>query len=88
MAVFPYFSTFFQRNTPQKVLTAYRVPIYQIKAHEMLFKVQKKLICFDKKLVRRNTLTLKISLNVWGNFEGILGNPGEIPRAGYRVRGV
>ena len=51
-------------------------------------KVQKKLICFDKKLVRRNTLTLKISPNVWGNFEGILGNPGEIPHDGYRVRGV
>ena len=46
------------------------VPIYQIKAHEILIKVQKKLICFDKKLVRRNTLTLKISLNVWGKFWG------------------
>ena len=54
----------------------------------MLFKVQNKLICFDKKLVHRNTLTLKISLNVWGNFEGILGNPGEIACAGYRVRAV
>ena len=88
MAVFPYFSTCFQRSTPQKVLTAYRVPIYQIKAHEILFRVQKKLICFDKKLVSRNTLTLKISSNVWGNFEGILGNPGEVPHAECRVCGV
>ena len=54
----------------------------------MLFKVQKKLICFDKKLVRRNPFTLKIRSNVWENFEGILGNPGEIPHAGCRVRGV
>ena len=48
----------------------------------------KEINLFDKKLVRRNTLTLKISSNVWGNFEGIWGNPGEILHAGYRVRGV
>ena len=54
----------------------------------MLFKVQKKLFCFDKKLVRRNTLTFKINSHVCGNFKGIWGNPGEIPHAGFRVCGV
>ena len=37
----------------------YRVPIYQIKAHETLFKVQTKRFCFDKKIVLGNTLTLE-----------------------------
>ena len=52
----------------------------------MLFKVQKKLICFDKKLVRRNTL-MKISSNVWGNFEEILREFWELPGK-YRMLDV
>ena len=47
-AVFPKFSTFFRNRTIQKVLTANRVRIYQIKAHEKLYQMQKKSVGFDK----------------------------------------
>ena len=41
--LFPYFPHFIQNRTLQKVFTAYRSPIYQIKADKMNFQVQKKL---------------------------------------------
>ena len=82
--IFPHFP---KKYPPKSINRIYRFPIYQIKADEVLFKVQQELIRFDKKLVRGNNFTLKISSNVWGNSGGILGNPGEIPHAGCRVRG-
>ena len=47
--------------------------------------MQKKLFRFEKKVVLGNTLTLKISPNVLGNFEEIWGNPGKIPHIGCKV---
>ena len=41
------FQHFFQIRTINKVLTAYKVPIYQIKAHKPLFEMQQKLFSFD-----------------------------------------
>ena len=41
-------STFFQNGTLQKVLTAERAPIYQIKPHEKLYRMQKIVFGFDK----------------------------------------
>ena len=87
-AVFPYFSTFSQKTTLKNVLTAYRVPIYQIKAQDMLLKIQKKLFRFDKYVGLGTTLTLKVCSKGQGNFEGILGNPGEIRHIGCRTSGV
>ena len=34
------------------------------------------------------TLNLDVSSKSWRNFEGILGNPGEIPHIGRKILGV
>ena len=61
--------------------------MYQIKAHKMLVKVQKKFY-FDKYVVLGTTLTLKVCSKGRENFVGILRNPGEIPPFGCRIHGV
>ena len=43
---------------------------------------------FDKKVCVGNTLSLDTSSKFLGNFEGILGNPGEIPHIGRKTLGV
>ena len=85
---FSYFSTFFQKRTIQKVFTAYISPIYQIKAHEIPCLMQKKSFRFDKKICVGKTLNVDICSKIWGNFEGIWGNPGEIPHNGCKTLGV
>ena len=65
MSVFPYFSTFFQKRSLQKVFTAYGSPIFQIKTDEMFFSIQEEFMDIGPKF--------------GGKFEGIWGNPGEIP---------
>ena len=50
--------------------------------------MQKKLFRFDKKVCVGNTLSLDTSSKFLGNFEGILGNPGEIPHIGRKTLGV
>ena len=40
---------------------------------------------FGKKVCGRSTLNLGICSKFWGNFEGILGNPGEIPHIGGKT---
>ena len=34
------------------------------------------------------TLKYDSSSQFWGKFEGIWGNPGEIPHVGWKIRGV
>ena len=63
------FSIFFQERTLQKVLTAHRVPIYQIKDNEMLIQMQKKSIRFDKNVFLGGTLNLDISSKCLGKFK-------------------
>ena len=43
---------------------------------------------FGKKVCVGSTLNLGICSLFWGNFEGILGNPGEIPDIGRKTLGV
>ena len=50
--------------------------------------MQKKSFRFDKKVCVGNTLSLDTSSKFLGNFEGILGNPGEIPHIGRKTLGV
>ena len=50
--------------------------------------MQKKSFRFDKKECVGNTLSLDTSSKFLGNFEGILGNPGEIPHIGRKALGV
>ena len=45
-AVFPYLATIFQKRTLKKLITAFMVPIYRIKAHNMFFFNAKELISF------------------------------------------
>ena len=49
--------------------------------------MQKKSFPFDKWIVLYTTLNINICSKVGGNFEGILGNPGEIPHIGCRILG-
>ena len=50
--------------------------------------MQKKSFRFGKKVCIGSTLNLGICSKFWGNFEGILGNPGEIPHIGRKTLGV
>ena len=50
--------------------------------------MQKKSFRFDKKVCVGKNLNLGICSKFWGNFEGILGNPGEIPHIGWKTLGV
>ena len=50
--------------------------------------MQKKSFRFDKKVCVGNTLNLGICSKSGGNFEGILGNPREIPHFGWKNLGV
>ena len=50
--------------------------------------MQKKLYCFDTYVCVEKTFNLDICSKFLGNFEGILGNPGKIPRVGWKIRGV
>ena len=50
--------------------------------------MQKKSFRFGKKVCVGSTLNLSICSIFWGNFEGILGNPGEIPHIGRKTLGV
>ena len=50
--------------------------------------MQKKSIRFVKKVCVGSTLNLGICSIFWGSFEGILGNPGEIPHIGGKTIGV
>ena len=43
---------------------------------------------FDKKVCVNNTLNVDICSKFGGNFEEILGNPGEIPHIGWKTLGV
>ena len=79
---FHIFYTFFQNRTIQKVVTAYRGLIYQIKANEIPSQMQKKSFRFDKKVCVGENFNLGICSKFGGNFEGILGNPGKIPHIG------
>ena len=72
----------------QKVSTAYRGVTYQIKAHEMSFQTQKKSFCCDRYVCVGKTLKLDTCSKFWGNFEGIWGNPGDIPHTGSNFSGV
>ena len=80
-AVFQYFSTFFQKR---KILTAHRVPIYQIKAHKMLIHSFR----FDEYVCLGRTLNLDISSKFLENFKGIWEILGEIPHVRCEIRGV
>ena len=51
----------------------------------MVFQMQKKSFPFDEWIVLYTTLNINICSKVGGNFEGILGNPGEIPHIGCRI---
>ena len=82
------FSIFFQKRILQKLLTAYISPIYQIKADEMLFPMQKESFRFDKKVCVGSALSSDISSKSWRNLEGIWGNLGEIPHTGWKIRWV
>ena len=50
--------------------------------------MQKKSFRFEKKVCIGNTLSLDTSSEFLGNFEGIWGNPGEIPHIGRKTLGV
>ena len=50
--------------------------------------MKKKSFRFDKKVCVGNTLNLGICSKFLGNFEGILGNPGEIPHVGWKTLGI
>ena len=50
--------------------------------------MQKKSFRFDKKVCIGRNLNLGICSKFGGNFEGILGNPGEIPHIGWKTLGV
>ena len=50
--------------------------------------MQKNSFRFGKKVCIGSTLKLGICSKCWGNFEGILGNPGEIPHIGRKTLGV
>ena len=50
--------------------------------------MQKKSFRFGKKVCIGSTLNLGICSKCWGNFEGIWGNPGEIPHIGRKTLGV
>ena len=50
--------------------------------------MQKKSFRFDKKECVGNTLSSDTSSEFLGNFEGIWGNPGEIPHIGRKALGV
>ena len=43
--IFPHFS---KKRTLMKICTAYRCPIHQIKADEIVLQMQKESFCFDK----------------------------------------
>ena len=43
---------------------------------------------FDKEVCVGKNLNLGICSKFGGNFEGILGNPGEIPHIGWKTLGV
>ena len=73
----PFFHIFPKKN--KKVCTAYRTPIYQIKAYEILHQMQNNSFRFEKKVCAGDTLNLVICSKFGGNFEEIWGNPGEIP---------
>ena len=62
---------FFQEGTQKKVFTAYRSPMYQVKGHTMLFRIQNKSFHFDKRLGLVKAFNLNICSKVSGNFEGI-----------------
>ena len=50
--------------------------------------MQNKSFRFGKKVGIGSTLNLGICSKFWGNFEGILGIPGEIPHIGRKTLGV
>ena len=50
----------------------------------MLFQMQNKSFPFDEWIVLCTTLNINNCSKVGGNFEGILGNPGETPHIGCR----
>ena len=50
--------------------------------------MQKKSFRFDKQVCVGKPLNLGICSKSLGNFEGILGNPGEIPHIGWKTLGV
>ena len=50
--------------------------------------MQKKSFRFVKKVCVGKNLNLGICSEFGGNFEGILGNPGEIPHIGWKTLGV
>ena len=54
----------------------------------MPVQIQKKSFRFDKKVCVGRAFDLDIRFKFWGNFEGILGNPGEIPHIEWKIRGV
>ena len=54
----------------------------------MPFPVQKVLFRFDENVCVGTTLSFDITSTFWGNLEGIWGNPGEIPHAGWEIHGV
>ena len=50
--------------------------------------MQKKLFHHGKQVCVSRTWNLDTSAKFWGNFEGILGNPGEMPHIQCVIRGV
>ena len=54
----------------------------------MQFHIECKRNRFGKKVCVGSTLNLGICSIFWGNFEEILGNPGEIPHIGRKTLGV
>ena len=50
--------------------------------------MQKRSFRFDKWVCVGKNLNLGICSKFWGNFEGIRGNPGEIPHIGWKTLGV
>ena len=86
-AVFPEFSIFFQIRTNKKIITAHRGPIYQIKAHEKPYPMQKKSLSFDKEVWLGRPLNLDIIPKFWRHFKEILENHGEIPHPGWNSVG-
>ena len=54
----------------------------------MKFHIEYKRNSFGKKVCLGSTMNLGICSKFWANFEGILGNPGEIPHIGRKTLGV
>ena len=83
-AVFPYFSTFFQKGTCQKEFTDLRGPICNFKGYEILYLMQKRSSCYDKRMHLYITLNFYMCPKFAKIFGAFSENLGEIPHVGSK----